>query len=234
MKKRSLQILVLFILIFTSCKDEFSNFEDGIYANIETNKGKIIVQLYPEEVPLTVANFITLAEGTNPKVSDTLKGKKFYDGLTFHRVIKDFMIQGGDPMGNGQGGPGYKFYDEFINTINTIPNSGGGIYFLSVMVPGCGKIRHKRFKNIKEEGWKQSKLLDDTWGTHSIYFTKKGIDNVYNYLQKNKIDQPIDHWLRYKFKCWHYTNNVNEDGFFMGLFEQYNTFCESRINTLDN
>ena len=128
----------------------------------------------------------------------------------------------------------YKFYDEFINTINTIPNSGDGIYFLSVMVPGCGKIRHKRFKNIKEEGWKQSKLLDDTWGTHSIYFTKKGIDNVYNNKKKNKIDQPIDHWLRYKFKCWHYTNNVNEDGFFMGLFEQYNTFCESRINTLDN
>ena len=122
MKKRSLQILVLFILIFTSCKDEFSNFEDGIYANIETNKGKIIVQLYPEQVPLTVANFITLAEGTNPKVSDSLKGKKFYDGLTFHRVIKDFMIQGGDPLGNGKGGPGYKFYDEFDRIVEKIKN----------------------------------------------------------------------------------------------------------------
>tara|TARA_B100001057_G_C22825550_1_gene941278 strand:+ start:1161 stop:1991 length:831 start_codon:yes stop_codon:yes gene_type:complete len=135
----------------------------------------------------------------------------------------------------------YKFYDEFINIINTIPNSGDGIYFLSVMVPECAisskgprKKYAERFKNLKEEGWKQSKLLDDTWGTHSIYFTKKGIDNVYNHLQRKKMDMPIDHWLRYNFKCWHYTNNINDDGFFMGLFEQYNTFCESRINTLDN
>lgn len=142
MKKRSLQILVLFTLIFASCKDEYNNFEDGIYANIETNKGKIIVQLYPEEVPLTVANFITLAEGTNPKVSDTLKGKKFYDGLTFHRVIKDFMIQGGDPMGNGQGGPGYKFYDEFdsklrhsskgmLSMANSGFNTNGSQFFIT-------------------------------------------------------------------------------------------------------
>ncbi len=142
MKKRSLQILVLFTLIFTSCKDEFKNFEDGIYANIETNKGKIIVQLYPDEVPLTVANFITLAEGTNPKVTDSLKGKKFYDGLTFHRVIKDFMIQGGDPMGNGQGGPGYKFYDEFnpdlkhdskgvLSMANSGFNTNGSQFFIT-------------------------------------------------------------------------------------------------------
>lgn len=142
MKKRSLQILVLFTLIFTSCKDEYKNFEDGIYANIETNKGKIIVQLYPKEVPLTVANFITLAEGTNPKVTDSLKGKKFYDGLTFHRVIKDFMIQGGDPMGNGQGGPGYKFYDEFnpdlkhdskgvLSMANSGFNTNGSQFFIT-------------------------------------------------------------------------------------------------------
>ncbi len=142
MKKRSLQILVLFTLIFTSCNDEYKNFEDGIYANIETNKGKIIVQLYPDEVPLTVANFITLAEGTNSKVSDSLKGKKFYDGLTFHRVIKDFMIQGGDPKGNGQGGPGYKFYDEFnpdlkhdskgvLSMANSGFNTNGSQFFIT-------------------------------------------------------------------------------------------------------
>ncbi len=142
MKKRSLQILVLFTLIFNSCKDEYKNFEDGIYANIETNKGKIIVQLYAEEVPLTVANFITLAEGTNSKVSDSLKGKKFYDGLTFHRVIKDFMIQGGDPLANGQGGPGYKFYDEFnpklrhdskgiLSMANSGFNTNGSQFFIT-------------------------------------------------------------------------------------------------------
>ena len=142
MKKRSLQILVLFTLIFTSCNDEYKNFEDGIYANIETNKGKIIVQLYPDEVPLTVANFITLAEGTNPKVTDSLKGKKFYDGLTFHRVIKDFMIQGGDPLASGQGGPGYKFYDEFnpdlkhdskgiLSMANSGINTNGSQFFIT-------------------------------------------------------------------------------------------------------
>lgn len=113
MKNRILQFLLVSSILFTACNDEYNSFEDGIYANIETNKGKIIVQLFSEEAPLTVANFITLAEGTNSKVTDSLKGKKFYDGITFHRVIKDFMIQGGDPLGNGQGGPGYKFYDEF-------------------------------------------------------------------------------------------------------------------------
>jgi hypothetical protein len=135
----------------------------------------------------------------------------------------------------------YKFYDEFINTINTIPVSGDGIYFLSVAVPECalsskgpGKKYALRFKDLKQEGWKQSKLLDNTYGSHAIYFTKKGIENVYNHLQKNKIDTGIDNWLRRKFKCWYYTNNINEDGFFMGLFKQYNTFCDSRINTLNN
>ncbi len=128
----------------------------------------------------------------------------------------------------------YKFYDEFINTINTIPNSGDGIYLLSVMVPGCGKGYGSQFSKLKEEGWKQSKMLNNTYGTHAIYFSKKGIENIYNYLQKNKIDRPIDRWLKYNFKCWHYTNNKNDDGYFMGLFEQYNTFCESTINTIDN
>ncbi|CAI8314175.1 MAG: putative peptidyl-prolyl cis-trans isomerase [Flavobacterium sp. SCGC AAA160-P02] len=117
MKNRILQMLVVFSFAFTACNDEYKNFEDGIYADISTNKGKIIVQLFPEEVPLTVSNFITLAEGTNTKVTDSLEGKKYYDGLKFHRVIRDFMIQGGDPQGNGQGGPGYKFYDEFNPTL---------------------------------------------------------------------------------------------------------------------
>jgi|SRR6218665_51885 len=88
---------------------------DGIFAEIETSKGKITVQLEYQKTPVTVANFIALAEGTNTQVKDEkLKGKPFYDGLKWHRVIKDFMIQGGDPAGNGSGGPGYAFKDEIV------------------------------------------------------------------------------------------------------------------------
>ena len=87
---------------------------DGIFATIATTKGDITVQLEYQKTPVTVANFITLAEGKNTFVTDEkLKGKPFFDGLKFHRVIKDFMIQGGDPSGNGSGGPGYAFKDEF-------------------------------------------------------------------------------------------------------------------------
>lgn len=86
---------------------------EGIFAEIYTNKGKIALQLEFQKTPITVANFITLAEGTNTFVTNDRKGKPFYNGLKFHRVIANFMIQGGCPLGNGTGDPGYKFNDEF-------------------------------------------------------------------------------------------------------------------------
>ena len=88
---------------------------EGIFAEFETTKGKIVVVLEYKKTPITVANFVSLIEGTNTFITDEkLKGKPFYNGLKFHRVIKDFMIQGGDPAGNGSGGCGYSFKDEFI------------------------------------------------------------------------------------------------------------------------
>ncbi|OCB78425.1 peptidylprolyl isomerase [Flavobacterium crassostreae] len=91
-----------------------NNNAEGIFATINTNKGAIVLALDFQKSPVTVANFITLAEGTNQFVTDEkLKGKPFYDGLKFHRVINDFMIQTGDPLGNGTGGAGYSFKDEF-------------------------------------------------------------------------------------------------------------------------
>src|SRR5438105_3916654 len=85
-------------------------------AVIETSNGTITCDLFEKDSPQTVANFVGLATGTkefkDPKTGQTAK-RKFYDGLIFHRVIPNFMIQGGDPMGNGMGGPGYKFNDEF-------------------------------------------------------------------------------------------------------------------------
>lgn len=88
---------------------------DGLFVEFETAKGKIVVRLEYQKAPITVANFVSLTEGKNTFVTDEkLKGKPYYDGLKFHRVIKDFMIQGGDPAGNGSGGAGYSFKDEIV------------------------------------------------------------------------------------------------------------------------
>ena len=114
MKRRSLLTVLLAatILMTGSCKamdpEKVLKGKEGLFANISTYRGDILVELYYKDAPLTVTNFVGLAEGT----LDASKGKRFYKGLKFHRVIADFMIQGGDPRGNGTGGPGYSFPDE--------------------------------------------------------------------------------------------------------------------------
>ena len=117
----------------------------GLFAKIETTQGTIVVKLFEKEAPKTVANFVGLAEGTkewtDPKSGQKVK-RPFYDGLIFHRVIPDFMIQGGDPLGTGTGGPGYRFEDEFnpaltfnkpglLAMANAGPNTNGSQFFIT-------------------------------------------------------------------------------------------------------
>ena len=131
------KIIAIFSILISTLS--FANLDDGIFAHIQTNKGEITVELAYKKAPLTVTNFIALAEGT--KQSNKGLGTPYYDGLSFHRVIDQFMIQGGDPNGDGTGGPGYMFADEFSDLIhdepgvlsmaNSGPNTNGSQFFIT-------------------------------------------------------------------------------------------------------
>lgn len=141
--KKLLLTAVLTATVLVSCKKEDeTNLPEGMYAEITTNKGTIVATLEYEKTPQTVANFVALAEGTHPEVDAQYKDKPYYDGLTFHRVIENFMIQTGDPLGTGEGGPGYQFNDEFNETLmhnkpgilsmaNAGPGTNGSQFFIT-------------------------------------------------------------------------------------------------------
>lgn len=145
MRQMNLIALLSAMFVFFSCnsqKKAYKDLGDGLFADIETTKGHIVVKLNYKEVPTTVANFVTLAEGKNNFVKVEYKGKPFYNGTIFHRVIDGFMIQGGDPTGTGMGDPGYRFEDEFLPSLkhskkgilsmaNSGPNTNGSQFFIT-------------------------------------------------------------------------------------------------------
>ncbi|MDM1071010.1 peptidylprolyl isomerase [Empedobacter brevis] len=141
-------------------KEEFKSLEDGLYAKMTTNHGAMTIKLYEEEAPMTVANFVGLAEGTKENKAKS-KGVPFYDGIVFHRVIKDFMIQGGDPDGRGTGGPGYDFEDEFdpalkhdkkgvLSMANSGPATNGSQFFITEVPTPWLDGRHTVFGQVVE------------------------------------------------------------------------------------
>ncbi|MEN2402747.1 peptidylprolyl isomerase [Flavobacterium sp. MC2016-06] len=149
-----------------------ANPNEGIFATISTTKGDIVVSLEYVKAPVTVANFISLAEGTSPYVTvKSLKGKPFYDGLKFHRVINDFMIQGGDPDGNGSGGPGYSFKDEFVEELKF---EKGGVLAMANSGPATNGSQF--FITHKDTPWLN--------GKHTIFgHVVSGMDNVNKIVQ---------------------------------------------------
>ena len=156
--------LSLALLVGISCtstnNNNYNNMEDGIYANIKTNKGEITLKLEFEKTPLTTANFIALAEGKMKNKRKEL-GTPYYDGIKFHRVIADFMIQTGCPDGNGTGDPGYKFADEFhpdlkhdkggvLSMANSGPATNGSQFFITHKETPWLDGKHSVFGNVVE------------------------------------------------------------------------------------
>ena len=158
-----LPILILFALFAvgpviaasTLASNAESTLPDGIYSKITTPRGIIIARLFDQDAPLTVTNFVGLAEGTlgpNP-------GKPFYDGLTFHRVVPGFVIQGGDPLGTGDGDPGYEFPDEFspklrhdsvgvLSMANSGPDTNGCQFFITLDAENQLNFLHSVFGKV--------------------------------------------------------------------------------------
>lgn len=157
---KTLHLIAITLLMSTSsCQDKYPDLEDGLYAEIVTNKGTMVAKLEYEKTPVTVANFVALAEGTHPMVKEEFKGKKYYNGLTFHRVMDKFMIQGGDPLGNGTGDPGYKFSDEFhpdlrhnkpgvLSMANSGPGTNGSQFFITEVPYPSLDFRHAVFGEL--------------------------------------------------------------------------------------
>ncbi|MFM2041209.1 MAG: hypothetical protein RLZZ493_1798, partial [Bacteroidota bacterium] len=195
------QVIASLLLLFIGSNFIFAQDKElapGMYAQFKTTKGEILIQLEPEKTPLTVANFVGLVEG-NFRPFDTLSfDKPFYNGLKFHRVIKDFMIQGGDPQGTGMGGPGYKFFDEPRQDLR---HSGPGI--LSMANSGPATNGSQFFITHKETPW-----LD---GKHTVFgHVISGMDVVNAIVQEDIMNQVEILRVGDQYQAWNATEVFKE------------------------
>jgi peptidyl-prolyl cis-trans isomerase A (cyclophilin A) len=152
------------LAVFAAGADPETSMQPGTYAKFVTTEGNFTIKLFEQDAPKTVANFIGLAEGTK-EWTDPRTGKRvqqpYYDGIIFHRVIDAFMIQGGDPLGKGTGGPGYRFEDEFhpklkhgkegiLSMANSGPNTNGGQFFITLAPTPWLDNKHTVFGEVVE------------------------------------------------------------------------------------
>jgi peptidyl-prolyl cis-trans isomerase A (cyclophilin A) len=162
MKKLFLAFVALLVMASHGFAAEGTEKKSPLYATFKTSMGDVVVQLFDDKAPKTVANFVGLASGTkewtDPKTGDKVK-RPLYNGTIFHRVIPGFMIQGGDPLGNGTGGPGYKFEDEFnpdlrhtkggiLSMANAGPNTNGSQFFITLAPTLHLDNRHSVFGEV--------------------------------------------------------------------------------------
>lgn len=161
--QRKLSVVSLFVFLVVAvlgaCASDGNDLDDGLYARMTTNRGEIVLRLFYERAPLTVTNFVGLSEGTVEHVRG--EGARYYDGLTFHRVVDEFVIQGGDPEGTGRGGPGYQFPDEFhpdlrhnkagiLSMANSGADTNGSQFFITLAPTPHLDDRHSVFGEVVE------------------------------------------------------------------------------------
>ena len=178
--------LITIILSLTACKTaKYNDLDDGLYADVQFDKGDVLLKLEYEVAPITVANFVSLTEGTNPYVDKKYLNKPFYDGLIIHRVVPDFVIQGGDPRGNGSGDPGYKFEDEFtMDDSGNLALSHDSAGVLS-MANGGPDLNGSQFFITHKE----LKFLD---GRHTVFGKVVYGQEVVDSIQKDDVINKIE------------------------------------------